>query len=139
MDRVSAKTRSANMRAIKSKDMLPELKVRKLVHKLGYRFRLHRSTLPGRPDLVFPKLRKVIFVHGCFWHQHSSSTCQIAHSPRSNKAYWKPKFARNIKRDRDTRKKLKVMGWDTLVIWECATKESKSKNLSSKITNFLSR
>jgi len=88
--------RSANMRAIRSKDMQPELKVRSLVHSLGFRFRLHRKDLPGKPDLVFPSRRKVIFVHGCFWHSHG---CGLSHIPKSNVAYWGPKLARNIARD----------------------------------------
>ena len=88
--------RSANMRAIRSKDMLPELAVRRLVHKLGYRFRLHRATLPGQPDLVFGPRRKVIFVHGCFWHSHG---CKKAHVPKSNRHYWLPKLRRNRTRD----------------------------------------
>ena len=89
--------RSANMRAIRSKDMLPELAVRSFVHKMGYRYRLHRKDLPGKPDLVFGPRRKVIFVHGCFWHSH---TCKAAHVPKSNQAYWVPKLERNRARDR---------------------------------------
>src|SRR5271169_3299049 len=89
--------RSANMRAIRSKDMRPELAVRSLVHKLGYRFRLHRKDLPGKPDLVFVTRRKVIFVHGCFWHSHQG--CKTAHVPKSNVDYWGPKLERNRMRD----------------------------------------
>ena len=89
--------RSANMRAIRSKGMRPELAVRSLVHKLGYRFRLHRKDLPGKPDLVFPSRRKVIFVHGCFWHSHQG--CKAAHIPKSNLDYWIPKLERNRARD----------------------------------------
>jgi DNA mismatch endonuclease (patch repair protein) len=109
-------TRSANMRAIRSKDMKPELAVRKLVHGLGFRFRLHRNDLPGRPDLVFPSLRRIIFVHGCFWHSHG---CKLSHIPKSNTEYWVPKLQRNSGRDRKNRRELKALGWTSLVLWEC--------------------
>jgi DNA mismatch endonuclease (patch repair protein) len=97
MDILTPERRSSNMRAIRSKDMQPELMVRRLVHKLGYRFRLHRKDLPGKPDLVFASRRKVIFVHGCFWHSHD---CKAAHIPKSNAEYWEPKLERNRVRDR---------------------------------------
>lgn len=126
--------RSANMRAIRSKDMLPELAVRSLVHKLGYRFRLHRSDLPGKPDLVFPSLRKVIFVHGCFWHSHE---CKIAHVPKSNKDYWGPKLQRNKMRDAKNVKELKVDGWKVFVIWECRTRDE--RKLIGRLKRFLER
>ena len=112
--------RSANMRAIRSKDMRPELAVRKLVHKMGYRFRLHRKELPGKPDLVFASRRKVIFVHGCFWHSHQG--CKTAHRPKSNLAYWEPKLLRNRDRDSKSIEDLKEDGWKVLVVWECETK-----------------
>jgi len=124
--------RSANMRAIRSKDMLPELAVRSLVHRLGYRFRLHRSELPGKPDLVFPSRRKVIFVHGCFWHSHE---CKIAHVPKSNKGYWEPKLARNKARDLQNAEALKAKGWKVLVIWECKTRNE--RGLSGQVRRFL--
>jgi len=108
--------RSANMRAIRSKGMKPEMAVRSLVHKLGYRFRLHRKDLPGKPDLVFPSRRKVIFVHGCFWHSHG---CKSAHIPKSNQSYWIPKLGRNQARDEKNRHMLAAMGWRALIIWEC--------------------
>ncbi len=111
--------RSTNMRAIRSKDMLPELSVRSLVHNLGYRFRLHRKDLPGKPDLVFASRRKVIFVHGCFWHSHS---CKIAHVPKSNVSYWVPKLKRNRVRDRKNVKALRAGGWACFVVWECETR-----------------
>jgi DNA mismatch endonuclease, patch repair protein len=117
--------RSANMRAIRSKDMLPELRVRSLVHNLGYRFRLHRKDLPGKPDLVFPSRRKVIFVHGCFWHSHS---CKMAHVPKSNVSYWVPKLERNRVRDRRNVKALRAEGWQSLVIWECELRDEGSVN-----------
>ncbi len=125
--------RSANMRAIRSAGMKPEMLVRRLVHGLGYRYRLHRHDLPGRPDLVFAARRKIIFVHGCFWHQHGG--CQLAHTPRSNVDYWRPKLARNAARDAAHLSALKEDGWRVLVIWECQTKSS--AKLSRKLEKFL--
>jgi DNA mismatch endonuclease (patch repair protein) len=124
--------RSANMRAIRSKDMLPELSVRSLVHNLGYRFRLHRKDLPGKPDLVFVSRRKVIFVHGCFWHSHS---CKIAHVPKSNVRYWAPKLERNQARDQNNVEALKADGWRSLVIWECEMKDSSA--VAARVKKFL--
>lgn len=124
--------RSANMRAIRSKDMRPELAVRSLVHKLGYRFRLHRKDLPGKPDLVFPSRRKVIFVHGCFWHAHD---CKISHAPKSNLQYWGPKLERNRARDEKNIGTLRADGWKTMVIWECDLKDLAA--LQSRLEGFL--
>jgi len=126
--------RSANMRAIRSKDMLPELAVRRLVHKLGYRFRLHRKDLPGKPDLVFAARHKVIFVHGCFWHSHD---CKAAHVPKSNVSYWVPKLQRNQARDRKNLDALAAGGWDALVIWECETRNIPA--VSRRARAFLDR
>lgn len=123
------------MRAIRSKDMRPELAVRCLVHRMGYRYRLHRHDLPGRPDLVFPGRHKVIFVHGCFWHQHNR--CRLAHTPRSNLDYWQPKLARTKVRDKKNRAALKSAGWGVLVIWECETSDDSA--VSTRIRTFLSR
>jgi len=120
------------MRAIRSKDMAPELAVRRLVHRLGYRFRLHRKDLPGKPDLTFAARRKVIFVHGCFWHCHN---CKEAHVPKSNPDYWVPKLQRNRARDAKNTETLKEQGWQSLVIWECETR--KDDNLEKRITAFL--
>lgn len=94
--------------------------MRRTAHRLGYRFRLHRHDLPGTPDLVFPRLRKIIFVHGCFWHQHD---CRLgSKQPSTNAEYWLPKLARNVERDRRARENLAGAGWSVLVIWECETK-----------------
>jgi DNA mismatch endonuclease (patch repair protein) len=105
------------MRRIRSIDTKPELLVRRLVYGLGFRYRLHRKDLPGCPDLVFVSRRKVIFVHGCFWHQHQQ--CVDGRPPRSRTGYWLPKLARNVKRDSTAIKQLEQMGWRVLVIWEC--------------------
>ena len=135
MDRVTPERRSANMRAIKGKGMKPEMAVRRLAHRLGFRFRLHRADLPGKPDLVFPSRRKVIFVHGCFWHQHPEAGCRAAHTPRSNTDYWGPKLARNVARDDAAQKALRAAGWDVLTLWECGLRDEAA--LAQQITDFL--
>ena len=121
MDKISRERRSQNMAAIRSADMKPELIVRKAVHGMGYRYRLHRKDLPGKPDLVFSSRNKVIFVHGCFWHQHGEKKCKIVRKPKSNTDYWLPKLQRNKTRDKQNLDTLKKMGWDVLIIWECET------------------
>jgi DNA mismatch endonuclease, patch repair protein len=124
--------RSANMRAITSKGMRPEVAIRRLVYRLGYRFRLHKKDLPGKPDLVFASRRKVIFVHGCFWHGHD---CPRGHVPRSNADYWRAKISRNRQRDKRTVKDLINSGWGVLVIWECEINENST--LHRRIRSFL--
>lgn len=125
----------ARMARIRKIDTLPELAVRRMAHKLGYRFRLHRKDLPGTPDLVFPALRKVILVHGCFWHQHKG--CKSATIPRVRQAYWIPKLARNQQRDYDALTALSKDGWKTLIIWGCEINDARS--LEVKLARFLSR
>lgn len=121
MDTRSKVDRSENMRRITSKDTNPELTVRRLIHSLNYRYRLHYSSLPGRPDIVFPGRKKVIFIHGCFWHKHAK--CKIAHRPKSNNDYWNQKLRLNKQRDRKNLRLLSKMGWQSLVIWECEIKK----------------
>lgn len=111
------------MSRIRSTGMKPEMIVRRAAHRLGYRFRLHRRDLPGTPDLVFASRRKVVFVHGCFWHRHADPACKAAHVPRSNGAYWGPKLDRNVERDRDARAALEADGWQVLELWECRLKD----------------
>ena len=118
MDKLSPAARSENMRRIKSKNMKPEMLVRSLVHKLGYRFRLHKRDLPGKPDLVFASRKKVIFVHGCFWHGHDIG-CPDSRPPKSNQVYWSPKLKRNKDRDRANEAALIQAGWTVLTVWEC--------------------
>lgn len=134
-DKVSPEKRSENMRRIKSKGMKPELVVRQLAHAMGYRYRLHSQKLPGKPDLVFTRRRKIIEVRGCFWHQHRG--CVDSHLPKSNAIYWKPKLERNAARDRENLTRLRQLGWDVLVIWECETRDSHS--VRSRLREFLER
>lgn len=121
MDRISVSRRSANMRAIRSTDSKPEMIVRRLAHGMGYRYRLHVKDMAGKPDLVFAKRGKVIFVHGCFWHQHGKAGCADGKMPRTRLEYWRPKLERNRERDNNARKMLKKAGWRVLIIWECET------------------
>jgi DNA mismatch endonuclease (patch repair protein) len=134
MGRPSSKTpmtRSEVMSRIRKKDTKPELRVRKVLWAMGYRYRLHRTDLPGTPDLVFVRQRKVVFVHGCFWHQHG---CHLSKLPKSNTQYWHPKLRRNVERDAAARSALESAGWKTLVIWEC---ESKRDDLPDRLQQFL--
>ena len=121
--------RSRNMSAIKSKNTKPEIKVRKLLHSMGYRFRLHSKDLPGSPDIVIPKYKTVIFVHGCFWHRHEN--CKYASTPKTRKEFWNKKFTENKKRDSEIQEKIKILDWRSVVIWECETKNI--ENLRDKI------
>lgn len=120
------------MAAVPQKDSQPELVVRRLAHALGYRFRLHRRDLPGTPDVVFPRLGKAIFVHGCFWHRHG---CKKTTTPATNRAFWDDKFATNRQRDRRVVRRLLALGWAVLVVWECQTK--KQGWLTSRLDRFL--
>ena len=115
--------RSRNMSAIKSKNTKPEIAVRKVLHSMGYRFRLHRKNLPGSPDIVLPKYKTVIFVHGCFWHRHEN--CKYASTPKTREEFWQNKFKVNLKRDREIQEKIKNIGWKSVVIWECEVKNNK--------------
>ena len=124
MDTLTPDKRSYVMGQVKSKDTKPEMIVRKLVYSLGYRYRLHVSTLPGRPDLVFKSRKKVIFVHGCFWHQHF---CRSGlRRPKSNEEFWDLKLDENVERDKKNQEMLDEMGWETLIIWECEIKDADS-------------
>lgn len=110
------------MSRVRGKDSKPEMRVRRLVHGMGYRYRLHRRDLPGIPDLVFPSQKKVIFMHGCFWHRHPDPDCKLARLPKSRLDFWKAKLERNRQRDDENQEKLGKLGWKSLVIWECQTR-----------------
>jgi DNA mismatch endonuclease (patch repair protein) len=120
MDRLSPSQRSRVMARVRGKDTQPELRVRKLAHSMGLRFRLHRRDLPGTPDLVFPKYHLAVFIHGCFWHQHQN--CKRATVPATQIEFWRTKLARNVARDSKAISELKAQGWRVEVIWECETK-----------------
>ena len=124
------------MAAIRSKDTTPELTVRRLVTALGHRYRLHRKDLPGKPDLVFGPRRKVIFVHGCFWHLHPKASCLDARQPKSNTSYWSPKLKRNVARDAEHVAALKKLGWKVLIVWDCEIKDR--AKLGARLKKFLS-
>lgn len=123
MDALSPKRRSWNMSRIKNRDTKPEMVVRSLLHTMGYRFRLHRKDLPGKPDIVLPKYKTIIFVHGCFWHRHMG--CRYAYNPKSNIEFWNEKFLKNKNRDKKIKIELQNSGWNVHIIWECETKSQK--------------
>jgi DNA mismatch endonuclease (patch repair protein) len=123
------------MSLVRAKNTKPEMKVRRLVHSLGFRYVLHRGELPGHPDLVFPAKKKVIFVHGCFWHRHDILTCKLTRTPKSNVEFWTRKFEENKKRDRQNQVELLAKGWKLMVIWECELKDL--ENLKKRVISFL--
>lgn len=123
VDVYSKSTRSYVMSRIASKDTKPEKIVRSILHRNGYRFRLFSNNLPGHPDIVMPKHRTVIFVNGCFWHQHKR--CKLSKNPKSNRSYWEPKLKRNVERDKKQKAQLKKEGWTVIVIWECVAYSEK--------------
>ena len=121
MDRLTPEERSANMRAIKGKDTKPEVLVRSMLHRAGYRFRKNVKELPGTPDIVLPKYKTVIFVHGCFWHRHKG--CKQATTPKSNVDFWSEKFERNVANDKKHARQLRRLGWHVITVWECQLKK----------------
>lgn len=133
MDKLEPAARSALMGRIRGTDTAPEMAVRRAAHRLGYRFRLHRRSLPGRPDLVFPARKAVIFVHGCFWHRHEG--CAKASTPKTRTDFWSGKFARNVERDREAQDRLEEAGWRVLVVWECGIRDQ--LQLESTLREFL--
>jgi len=132
VDRVSEARRSYIMSRVGSKDTAPELNVRRLLHRIGYRYRLHARDLPGRPDICFSARRKVVFVHGCFWHGHE---CRYGRLPKSRIDYWRDKIAANRARDLDRIVALAGLGWSPLVVWQCETRDLEA--LTAKLTGFL--
>ena len=133
MDSISTARRSANMRRIRCKDTKPEMLIRRMLHGLGYRYSLHRRDLPGAPDLVFPSRRKIVLVHGCFWHQHAG--CIDGRRPKSREDYWLPKLRRNVERDRRNISKLRGSGWKVMKVWECDV--IKADGLRERLVRFL--
>ena len=133
MDHLTPTRRRWNMSRIKSKNTTPEMRVRSMLHRAGYRFRLHVEHLPGKPDIVLPKYKTVIFVHGCFWHRHEG--CSRATMPSTNQEYWKKKFKSNVERDKREQAELKKAGWRVIVVWECEINTSFSQNQLSILRN----
>ena len=121
MDTLTPERRSWNMSRIKGSHTGPERLVRSLLHRMGYRFRLHRKDLPGRPDIVLPRHRAVVLVHGCYWHRHVD--CRLSYNPKSNREFWETKFAENVSRDSRQYEELAAMGWKVITVWECETRE----------------
>jgi DNA mismatch endonuclease (patch repair protein) len=132
-DSLNSSRRSENMRRIRAKDTKPEMVVRRLLHSLGYRYRLHVRDLPGKPDVVFRKLKRAIFVHGCFWHQHGE--CREGRLPGTRPEYWVPKLARNVERDQRHAQLLGEAGWQVLTLWECQIGDLKA--LERTLRTFL--
>lgn len=129
--------RSRVMSAVRQKDTKPEMIVRRLVHGMGYRYALHRKDLPGKPDLVFASKRKVIFVHGCFWHGHTKKSCTRSRVPKTRVEFWRAKIERNAARDATVQKMLRDAGWRILAVWECETGTKQRCLLARKLRNFL--
>jgi DNA mismatch endonuclease (patch repair protein) len=133
MDRIDPAKRSWVMAQVKGQDTGPEKTVRSLLHRMGYRFRLQRADLPGKPDIVLSKFKTALFVHGCFWHRHLG--CKRASTPTSNTGYWSTKFSRNVERDMKNQKELEALGWRVLIIWECEMKSTSA--LQDRLKDFL--
>lgn len=127
-DLLTQEKRSWNMSRIRGKDTKPELIFRSLLHKKGFRFRLHDKNLPGKPDIILPRYKTVIFVNGCFWHRHSG--CKYAYNPKSRQQFWQEKFARTVSRDKEKTECLREHGWHVLTVWECELKENSEKAIN---------
>ncbi|WP_035724013.1 very short patch repair endonuclease [Fodinicurvata fenggangensis] len=134
-DTLTPQQRSERMRRVRGRDTNPEWAVRRPTHSMGYRYRLHDKNLPGKPDLVFPSRRKVIFVHGCFWHRHPDPECKLARLPKSRQEFWETKLKGNLERDEANIAKLEATGWRVLVIWECQTRDTAA--LKKRVRKFL--
>lgn len=135
MDTLSTSERSERMARIHGRDTKPEMLVRRLLHGMGYRYRLHRGDLPGKPDIAFGKRKKAIFIHGCFWHRHDDPACRLARLPKSRLEFWGPKLAANAERDALKQDALKRLGWNVLVVWECELRQS--EQLENKLRQFV--
>lgn len=134
-DTLSRVERSKRMGLVRSKDTKPERMLRSMIHRMGFRYRLHDRSLPGTPDIVFRRLKKVIFLHGCFWHRHAARACQLARLPKSRLDFWQPKLEQNRLRDKRIGRELIKMGWQSLTIWECQLKNPTV--VSNRVQSFL--
>lgn len=135
VDTLTPRERSERMSRVRGADTKPEMLVRRLAHAMGYRYRLHGKGLPGKPDLVFSGRRKIIFVHGCFWHRHPDKNCRLARLPKSRLEFWRPKLEGNRERDEKNQMKLGKLGWNVMVIWECQLRDEGA--LGKRIRKFL--
>ncbi len=134
-DLLTPEQRRRNMASIRGRDTLPEMIVRSMLHRIGYRYRLHLSDLPGKPDLVFPKFRKIIFIHGCFWHMHDCKYGKV--TPATNKEFWRAKRLSNLRRDKKTLAALRRARWRVSIVWECAVKGLDPGVLRKRLVRFL--
>ena len=137
MDTLTRTERSERMARIHGRDTRPEMVVRRMLHGMGYRYRLHRGDLPGKPDIVFGKRKKAIFVHGCFWHRHDDPACRLARLPKSKLDFWLPKLSANAERDVRHQEQLRRLGWNVLVVWECELRQS--EQLENKLRRFVGK
>jgi DNA mismatch endonuclease, patch repair protein len=135
MDTLTPRQRSARMALVRGRDTKPEMEVRSALHAAGYRFRLRSPRLPGKPDLIFASRRKVVFVHGCFWHRHAAPACKLARLPKSRLDFWLPKLDSNLQRDERTRNELQRAGWDVEIVWECQLRNPEA--VQKKLRRFL--
>lgn len=133
VDTLTRRKRSWNMSRIRGEDTQPEKAVRSALHRMGFRFALHRRDLPGKPDIVLPRHRVIVFVHGCFWHRHKQ--CKYAYKPKSRKAFWQNKFTENMRRDRRTERALRRSGWKVVIVWECWTE--RPEELAEKLRTLV--
>ena len=135
MDKLSAERRSWNMSRIRASNTRPELAVRSFLHRAGFRFRLHRTDLPGKPDIVLPRHHVAVFVHGCFWHRHSG--CKFSYTPKTRLDFWRQKFDGNLRRDKKSQEMLTLLGWKVFVVWECETQNA--TQLAKALAPLISR
>jgi len=135
VDTLSEQERSERMSRIRGRDSVSEMRLRRMIHGMGFRYRLHVRSLPGTPDLVFPSRKAVIFMHGCFWHRHED--CRLARMPKSRVDFWREKLEGNMRRDEENRRRLNEMGWRVLVVWECQMKARDLESVAQSVKRFL--
>lgn len=137
VDTLTSEQRSQLMSRIRGKDTKPEMLLRRALHRMGYRYRIHAKHLPGNPDLVFASRRKAVWVHGCFWHWHRTADCPIGKIPKSRSEYWLAKLKRNSTRDVEKQAELQALGWETMVVWECSLRPKCRERTLREVVNFL--